>query len=288
MLCFTSKNTYTCKKIANMKTRIFSIVFLIVAIGLGYYLVNSIKSAIDKETRIKESEAQIIEKLKLIRDAEKAYQAVYGEYTNNWDTLINFVEHGQFPITKRTEKIIQLAYGADSSVVTIDTLEIVPVKKHIFEKKHTVYAAADGTFGEYFVTPGQYVIKGSKIYSMTNKITGKKVNQIAKETGRVHDMVKLNAGDPLTKGELLFLMTEEVYDPNTDLSQLAYIPFSDPPKKFELYADRIERNRLTVNVIEVRDVAPINPQRREENEANNKKPLRFGSRTEVTTAGNWE
>ena len=43
-----------------------------------------------------------------------------------------------------------------------------------------------------------------------------------------------------------------------------------------------------VDVVEVRDVAPVNPNRNEENEAKNRKPLRFGSRTDVTTAGNWE
>ena len=271
-----------------MKTRYWSIGTMLIAIALGAFLVLRIKDTIDEETRIKESETLIIKKLMLIRDAEKAYQAVYGKYTNNWDTLINFIEYGQFPILKRTERIIELAYGADSSVVEIDTLEIIPVREYIFIKNHDVYAASDGTFGEYFVAPGQYVIKGSKIYSMTNIITGKKVNQVAKESGRVHDIRAKSNRDVLTKGELLFIMTEELYDPNTDVTQLPYIPFTDPPKKFDIYAERIERNRLVVNVIEVRDIASIDPQRSEENEANSKKPLRFGSRTEVTTAGNWE
>lgn len=271
-----------------MKTRIFSYGFMLLAIALGAYLVLGIKSTIDEEVKIKQSESLIIEKLMLIRDAEKAYQSVYGHFTNNWDTLINFIENGQFPITRRTETIIELAYGVDSSVVVIDTLEIIPVRDYIFAKSHSVYAAGDGVFGEYFVQPGQYVIKGSKVYSMTNMITGKKVNQIAKESGRVHDIVAKSDGSRLTKGEMLFIMTEELYDPNTDISQLPYIPFTNPPVKFEIYAERIERNRLIVNVIEVRDIASANPMRSEENEANSKKPLRFGSRTEVTTAGNWE
>ena len=156
-----------------MKTRIFSIGFLLVAIGLGAYLVLRIKSTIDDETRIKQTESLIIKKLMLIRSAEKAFQAVYGEYTNNWDTLMNFIENGQFPITKRTERIIELAYGVDSSVVIIDTLEVIPVRDYIFEKKHNIYAAADGIFGEYFVKPGQYIVKGANIYSMINQITGK-------------------------------------------------------------------------------------------------------------------
>jgi len=260
---------------------------MLIAIGLGAYLVLRIKGTIDEEARIKQSEELIIEKLMLIRDAEKAYQAVYGKYTDNWDTLINFIEHGEFPITKRTERIIELAYGADSSVVEIDTLEIIPVKEHIFIDKHNVYVTAAGTFVEYLVSPGQYIIKGSKIYTMINSLTGKRVDQVAKESGRVGELTDLGSGEEIAKGELLFVLTEELYDPNTDISQLPYIPFTDPARKFDIYADRIERNRLMVNVIEVRDVSPMNPQRSEDNEANNRKPLRFGSRTEVTTAGNW-
>ena len=271
-----------------MTTRILSIALMLIAIGLGAFFVLRIKSTIDEEAQIKESEKLIIKQLMLIRDAEKAYQGIYGKYTASWDTLINFIENGQYPITKRTEEIIELAYGADSSVVIIDTLEIIPVKQYIFEDKHNVYVTANGTFVEYLVSPGQYIIKGSKIYTMINALTGKRVDQVAKETGRVSELADLNTGSELTKGQLLFIMTEELYDPNTDISLLPYIPFSNPTQKFDIYAERIERNRLMVNVIEVRDIAPRNPSRREDNEANSKKPLRFGSRTEVTTAGNWE
>ena len=271
-----------------MKTRIFSIGFMLVAIALGAYLVLRIKSTIDEEARIKQSESLIIKNLMLIREAEKAYSTVYGQYTNNWDTLINFIENGQFPIIKRTERIIELAYGVDSSIVIYDTLEVISAKQYIFEEQHNVYAAGDGVFGEFLVKPGEYITKGAKIYSMTNRITGKKVNQLAKESGRVHDIVSINDGDELTKGQMLFIMTEELFDPNTNISEIPYIPFSNPVVKFEIFAERIERNRLIVNVIEVRDIASSNPLRSEENEANSKKPLRFGSRTEVTTAGNWE
>lgn len=271
-----------------MTTRILSFVFMLIAIGLFVFFVLRIKSTIDEEARIQQSEQLIIEKLMLIRDAEKAYQSVYGHYTANWDTLINFIENGQYPITKRTERIIELAYGADSSIVEIDTLEIIPVKEYIFIDEHNVYATAEGTFIEFLVSPDQYVIKGSKIYSMINALTEKKVDMVAKESGRISNMSNLAEGAQLTKGQLLLVMTEELYDPNTDISQLPYIPFTDPPRKFDIYAETIERNRLMVNVIEVRDVSPMNPARSEENEANARKPLRFGSRTEVTTAGNWE
>ncbi len=271
-----------------MKTRIFSIVTFLIAAVLAYFLIANIKFAIDEEKRIKESEAKVIEKLKLIREAEKAYQEVNNEYTNNWDTLINFINNGKYYVTKRSEEIIELAYGADSVIVTIDTIDIIPAKQYIFIKKHDIFIADNGKFLDFFVKEGQKVRKGQKIYSMISTTTGKKVNQISKNEGIVTRMATIAANTDMKKGDFLFELTQEKFDPNTDISKLAEIPGTNPPAKFDLFADKIEKNRLMVNVIEVRDTHPVDPTRKEDNEANNRKPLRFGSRTEVTTAGNWE
>ena len=53
-------------------------------------------------------------------------------------------------------------------------------------------------------------------------------------------------------------------------------------------AGKIEKGGVSVNVVEVKNPKPIDPDRNESNDANINKPLRFGSRTSITTAGNWE
>ena len=58
--------------------------------------------------------------------------------------------------------------------------------------------------------------------------------------------------------------------------------------KFLMWAGEIEKGGVSVNVVEVRNPKPFDPNRKESNEANINKPLRFGSRTSITTAGNWE
>ena len=90
----------------------------------------------------------------------------------------------------------------------------------------------------------------------------------------------------VAKSELVMILLENKFDPNTNIARLPYIPGTD--KRFEIFADKIQKSNQMVDVVEVRDVAPVNPNRNEENEAKNRKPLRFGSRTDVTTAGNWE
>ena len=75
--------------------------------------------------------------------------------------------------------------------------------------------------------------------------------------------------------------------PNFDMQTLMFIPASDG-KKFAMWSDKIEKSGVMVDVVEVRSTHSVNPARNENNESNIKKPLRFGSRTQVTTSGNWE
>lgn len=193
-------------------TKILSIVVLIVALGLGYYLFHSIKTDIDTTQRIAATEARVINKLKMIREAQIAFQKVNGRYAGQWDELIAFVDTGSFYITERHETIIPLDYGADSVYVEIDTIGTVSVKDSIFS---------------------------SQKY------------------------------------------------PNFDLASLPLIPGTDG-KKFDIWADKIDKAGVKVDVVEVRDIAPVNPARKETNEIYSRKPLRFGSRTNITTSGNWE
>ena len=116
-------------------TRIFTILLFVVAIGLGYFLTASIKSDIELEERITSTEARVINKLQLIRDAQIAYQQVHGDYTSSWDTLIQFIQNGEIPIVQKKERIIMLSYGADSTVVTYDTLGTVSVRDSLFNER---------------------------------------------------------------------------------------------------------------------------------------------------------
>ncbi len=76
--------------------------------------------------------------------------------------------------------------------------------------------------------------------------------------------------------------------PNFDLQLLPIVPGLDPPVRFSMWADKIPKAGLMVDVVEVWNPSPVDPERKEDSEFNTKKPLRFGSRTSVTTAGNWE
>ena len=77
---------------------------LLLAAGLAFYLVNSIKYSIDEEARINKAESKVIERLKLIREAQIAFQSVNGKYASEWDTLYNFIENGEIFLIQRREE----------------------------------------------------------------------------------------------------------------------------------------------------------------------------------------
>lgn len=193
-------------------SRIISIAALIISIIFACYLGNSIYSSIIKTERISIMEVDVIKKLTMIRKAQESYQSVNGQYTSDWDKLINFIDSGEFYITSRIEHVFTLAYGADSVFVEIDTLGTKSVKDSIF--------SAD-----------KY--------------------------------------------------------PDFDLSRLAYVP-GRGEAKFGMWADKIDKNGVLVDVVEVWNTAPIDPAKKESNKSRIKKPLRFGSKTSITTSGNWE
>ena len=100
---------------------------LLFAAGLAFYLVNSIKYSIDEEARINAAEDKVIEKLKMIRDAQIAFQSVNGKYANEWDSLLNFVENGNIFLIQRREETVLLDYGAEETTLYLDTLGSVTV-----------------------------------------------------------------------------------------------------------------------------------------------------------------
>lgn len=188
-------------------TKILTVVFFIIAVGVGYLLYDGINSTIEEAKEIERVEKRVIAKLEQIRAAEEAYLATYGDYADTWEKLVSYVDTGKIYLIQRTEKITMLAYGAEKSEFIYDTIGEVPVKDSLFSRN---------------------------------------------------------------------------YDPRT----LPELPHA-PGKYFSLYAKDSVRSGVSVDYIEVVDTYPFDKTRTEDAEIEQRRPLRFGSRTDITTAGNW-
>lgn len=193
-------------------TKILTVVIFIGAIAVGYLLYDSIDSTIEEAKEIERVENMVKAKLEMIRDAQIAYQNTYGDYADTWEKLISYVDSGKIWLIQRTETIKMLAYGAEESTISYDTLGHVFVQDSLFKRS-------------------QY--------------------------------------------------------PNFKPSDLPRLPHA-PDKFFSLWAKDSIRSGVNVDYIEVVDTFPFDKTRKDDNEIDNRRPLRFGSRTEISTAGNWQ
>jgi hypothetical protein len=265
--------------------KLISTLLLIFSLMLGGYLVMSIKSSIDEKREIAAKEAKVIDKLKFIREAQLVFREVNGRYTDDWNELIRFIETGVYYNITRSEKIIPLAYGADSVIVTFDTLGSIPAKERIYKRNFAMDAADNGTFMGYLVKVGDRVGKGQKAYTV--RTTTGTIQPVFPENGTIENINFIENGTEVRKGKQLINYSAMRFDPNLPLNDLDVIPGTNG-KKFAIYVEKKEKNGVIVDVIEVRDTAPHDKTRKESNEAANRKPLRFGSKSDVTTSGNWE
>ncbi len=268
-------------------TRILSIVFFAISIGLAYFLYDSINSTIEFKESIITTEKQITDKLAVIREAEKVYLEQFGHYTANWDSLINFIETGSVPITLRTEKITQLSYGEEKVDVQIDTIGFMPAKDRIFKKTATINTSTDGILYGVVAKEGDFVVKGAPAYRMKAEGRDKVEVYNFTEQGTITSVAKIASGTAVKKGTNLYNLWDYVLNPAVDIKSLATVPGSNG-KMFDIFVGKIDRNNAKISVIEVRDPSPINPERKASNEAKNRQPLHFGSRVDVGTGGNWE
>ena len=113
-------------------------VFLwILSIFFSYQIYNSIMGPIDFNKVRDQRYAKVINRLKIIRKAQIAFKDVNGSYSNNFDSLIKFVDEGIFTlIEKRDSSYLEYdkTYRIDmlKEVVVIDTLGFASVKDSLF------------------------------------------------------------------------------------------------------------------------------------------------------------
>ena len=121
---------------SKMKT-ILQIVLWIVCILLGYMIYRSVTGPIEFDKVKKERFAEVIDRLKDIRNSQKAYRTVNGRYANDFQSLVAFVDTGNYTITQQRDSSymeFDRVYQIDmlKEVTIIDTLGFVSVKDSLF------------------------------------------------------------------------------------------------------------------------------------------------------------
>ena len=114
-----------------LKSIIINIVLFAVVVFLAIKVVQSIKAPIDFGNEKSLREAQVVQRLKDIRDAEIQFKQAHNKYTSNFDTLIDFCKNYEIPI-------VMMVPDPDETTFTKtinDTLGYVKVIDSLFGKR---------------------------------------------------------------------------------------------------------------------------------------------------------
>ena len=125
-------------KLTEKNRKIITYVLYFLSIILVFQIYNSIDAPIEFNKVKSERYQKVIERLKDIRNAQVAFKSVNGIYSDNFDSLVNFIETGQFTIIeKRDSSYMQYdrVYRIDMlrEVIVVDTLGFVSVKDSLFK-----------------------------------------------------------------------------------------------------------------------------------------------------------
>ena len=125
-------------KLTEKNRKIITYVLYFLSIILVFQIYNSIDAPIEFNKVKNERYQKVIERLKDIRNAQVAFKTVNGIYSDNFDSLVNFIETGQFTIIeKRDSSYMQYdrVYRIDMlrEVIVVDTLGFVSVKDSLFK-----------------------------------------------------------------------------------------------------------------------------------------------------------
>ena len=154
----------------------FKWIISLVLVFLGALLVFKIYDGImkpinfNKDKRIKY--VKVIQNLKIIRDAELAYYKVNGNYSDNKEGLIQFIDSAKFAITEVRDTVIQVNKGSRWQPV------MVPVEKRIVDTigYEPILKSFENTdYKNMFSVPGVEGKQFELTISLVEKIAGLKV-----------------------------------------------------------------------------------------------------------------
>ena len=84
---------------------LLKVLLIAIVVVLAIINVRSILSPIEFEAVRVQRDSAVIARLIDIKNAEVEYKGQYGEYTNNFDTLINFLKNYKLPVVKKAYEL---------------------------------------------------------------------------------------------------------------------------------------------------------------------------------------
>lgn len=140
-----------------------SIVLISLAGYLGYSIYNSIMGPIRFNVEKKVRYAEVIEHLRMIRDAQDAHKTITGKFEKDGEKLVKFLDSAEFAITNTHNVVKEVNKGTkwqplmvEIEVKVTDTTGFQSVKETVFKgRDYTQMLNVPGTDAKFEITVGE-------------------------------------------------------------------------------------------------------------------------------------
>ncbi|MFO8002589.1 MAG: hypothetical protein R6U46_15220 [Marinilabilia sp.] len=126
-----------------MKTAI-QIILTVAILALGYLCVESIQKPVRFKQAYNARKEKVIDRLEGIREAQRAYKSLNGEFTGSFDTLIDFVRSDSL-------RLVRMEGSLTDSMIEEGITEREALQRGIIQRDTTFISVRDSLFGKKFV-----------------------------------------------------------------------------------------------------------------------------------------
>jgi hypothetical protein len=121
-----------------MKAKQIALILIPLNIILAYFVYNSINSEVEFQQVAKVRVAENVQKLKDLRQVQIAYKKVNNNYSNNFESLINFLENDSMAIVKaigETPDSLTDVQALELGIISRDTAYVL-AKETVFDEAY--------------------------------------------------------------------------------------------------------------------------------------------------------
>jgi hypothetical protein len=121
-----------------MKAKQIALILIPLNIILAYFVYNSINSEVEFQQVAKVRVAENVQKLKDLRQVQIAYKKVNNTYSNNFESLIDFLENDSMAIVKaigETPDSLTDAQALELEIISRDTAYVL-AKETVFDEAY--------------------------------------------------------------------------------------------------------------------------------------------------------
>jgi len=121
-----------------MKAKQIALILILLNIILAYFVYNSINSEVEFQQVAKVRIAENVQKLKDLRQVQIAYKKVNNTYSNNFESLIDFLENDSMAIVKaigETPDTLTDSQALELGIISRDTAYVL-AKETVFDEAY--------------------------------------------------------------------------------------------------------------------------------------------------------